>query len=59
MKYALLIYSNGGEFQNLTEDQQKAVYDEYMQVSNSPGIVGGSSSGTSSIRSWPLIVFRS
>ena len=41
MKYALLIYSNGGEFQNLTEDQQKAVYDEYMQVSNSPGIVGG------------------
>ena len=41
MKYALLIYSNGGEFQNLSEDGQKAVHAEYMTVSGTAGIVGG------------------
>ena len=41
MKYALLIYSNGGEFQNLSEDEQKAVYAEYMAVSGTKGILGG------------------
>ena len=42
MKYALLIYSQGGEFENLTEAEQQAVYGEYMAVSESPGIFGGS-----------------
>jgi hypothetical protein len=41
VKYALLIYSNGGEFEDLSEAEQKAVYDEYMAVSASPGIIGG------------------
>ena len=41
MKYALLIYSNGGEFENLSEDEQNAVYAEYMAVSGTTGIVGG------------------
>ena len=41
MKYALLIYSNGGEFQNLSEAEQNAVYAEYMAISESAGIVGG------------------
>ena len=41
MKYALLIYSNGGEFENLSEDGQNAVYAEYMAVSGTTGIVGG------------------
>jgi hypothetical protein len=41
VKYALLIYSNGGEFQNLSEDEQEAVHAEYMAVSATAGIVGG------------------
>ena len=41
MKYALLIYSNGGEFENLSEDERNAVFGEYMAVSATPGIVGG------------------
>jgi hypothetical protein len=41
VKYALLIYSNGGEFEDLSEAEQNAVYGEYMAVSASPGIVGG------------------
>ena len=42
MKYALLIYSQGSEFENLTEAEQGAVYAEYMAVSEAPGIYGGS-----------------
>ena len=41
MKYALLIYSHGQEWENLSEDEQKAIYGEYMAVSSSPGIIGG------------------
>ncbi len=41
MKYALLIYSNGGEWDNLSEDERNAVYAEYMAVSKTAGIVGG------------------
>ena len=41
MKYALLIYSNGGEFENLSEDDRNAVYGEYMAVSGTAGIAGG------------------
>ena len=37
MKYALLIYSNGGEWDSLSEDEQKAVYAEYMAVSETRG----------------------
>jgi hypothetical protein len=41
VKYALLIYSNDTEWDNLSEDEQKAIYGEYAAVSQSPGIVGG------------------
>jgi hypothetical protein len=41
MKYALLIYSNGGEFENLSEDERNAVHGEYMAVSETAGILGG------------------
>jgi hypothetical protein len=41
MKYALLIYSDGAEFENLSEAEQKAVYGEYMDVSSTTGIFGG------------------
>ena len=41
MKYALLIYSNGGEFENLSEAEQNAVHGEYMAVSDTAGILGG------------------
>ena len=41
MKYALLIYSNDTEWENLSEDEQKAIYGEYGAVAQSPGIVGG------------------
>ncbi|HEY8645611.1 MAG TPA: YciI family protein [Gaiellaceae bacterium] len=41
MKYALLIYSNDTEWENLSEDEQKAIYGEYFAVSESPGITGG------------------
>lgn len=42
MKYALLIYSSDAEWENLSEDEQKAIYGEYAAVGESPGIVGGS-----------------
>jgi hypothetical protein len=41
VKYALLIYSNGGEFESLSEEEQQAVHGEYMAVSGTAGIVGG------------------
>jgi hypothetical protein len=42
MKYALLIYSQGGEFENLDEAGQSAIHAEYMAVSGTAGIFGGS-----------------
>ena len=41
MKYALLIYSNDAEWDNLSEDEQKAIYGEYAAVSETAGVVGG------------------
>jgi hypothetical protein len=41
VKYALLIYSQGGEFEGLSDDDQKAVFGEYMAVSETAGIYGG------------------
>jgi hypothetical protein len=41
MKYALLIYSNDTEWENLSEDEKNAIYGEYFAVSESPGVVGG------------------
>ena len=41
MKYALLIYSRDADWDNLSEDEQKAIYGEYGAVAQSPGIVGG------------------
>ena len=43
MKYMLLIYSSTAreEFNQLPEDEQKAVYSEYMEIAQAPGVVGG------------------
>jgi hypothetical protein len=41
VKYALLIYSNDTDWDNLSEDEQKAIYGEYFAISESPGITGG------------------
>jgi hypothetical protein len=41
VKYALLIYSSDASWENLSEDDQKAIYGEYAAVSQSAGIVGG------------------
>jgi hypothetical protein len=42
MKYALLIYSNDTDWENLSEDEQKAIYGEYFAISETKGVVGGS-----------------
>ena len=42
MKYALLIYGNDTEWENRSEEEKQAIYGEYAQVSESPGIFGGS-----------------
>lgn len=42
MKYALLIYDTNEGWANLSDVEQKEIYGEYMAVSSSPGIVGGS-----------------
>ena len=41
MKYALLIHSSENGWDSLSEDEQTAIYGEYMKISESPGIVGG------------------
>jgi hypothetical protein len=41
MKYALLIYSNDTEWENLSDDEKNAIYGEYFAISKSPGVVGG------------------
>jgi hypothetical protein len=43
MQYLLQIYSGeaGGEFERLSENEQKAVYGEYMAISDAPGVTGG------------------
>jgi hypothetical protein len=42
VKYALLIYSNDTEWENLSDDEQKAIYGEYFAVSETKGVYGGS-----------------
>jgi hypothetical protein len=41
MKYLLQIYPAAGEFEGLNEDEQKAVVDEYLAISQSPAVIGG------------------
>ncbi len=41
MKYMLLIYSNGSGWDDLTEDERKAIYGEYMAISADPATGGG------------------
>jgi len=41
MKYMALIYANGSGTDGLSEDEQKAVFGEYMALSDHPKTVGG------------------
>jgi hypothetical protein len=41
VKYALLIYSNDTQWDNLSDDEKNAIYGEYMAVSETAGVVGG------------------
>ena len=43
MKYMLLIHSGDGvsQWENLPEDEQKAILGEYMAISQAPGVTGG------------------
>ena len=38
MKYMLLVYANYSQWENLTEDEQNAIYDEYFAISQVPGV---------------------
>ncbi len=42
MKYALLIYSNDTEWENLSEDEKNGIYGEYFAISETAGVFGGS-----------------
>jgi hypothetical protein len=42
MKYALLIYTVDGIRDGLSDDETKAVTDEYAAIFETPGILGGS-----------------
>jgi hypothetical protein len=41
MKYMALIYANGSGTDGLSEDDQKAVFGEYMALSGEPKTIGG------------------
>ena len=41
MKYLALIYANGSGTDGLSEDEQKAVFGEYMTLSDEPSTIGG------------------
>jgi hypothetical protein len=43
MQYALLIYSKPGAMEALGDDERKAVHREYMDLKQTPGMVGGAS----------------
>ena len=41
MKYMLLIYGGGDDtYASLSDDEQQAVFDEYMAISEAPGVLG-------------------
>ena len=41
MQYMLLIHPGESEFESLPEDEQKAVFGEYMAIQEAPGVTGG------------------
>ncbi len=41
MQYMLLIYGNDTEWEQRSDEEKDAIYDEYRQVSESAGIKGG------------------
>jgi hypothetical protein len=41
VRYVLLIHSNENGWNELSEDEQKAIYGEYMAVSDTDGVYGG------------------
>jgi hypothetical protein len=41
MKYALLIYTRPGSWEELSQEEQASVQGEYMALSDAAGIVGG------------------
>jgi hypothetical protein len=42
MKYALLIYDDPAQWTDISENQMKSIYGEYMAVSELPNTTGGS-----------------
>jgi hypothetical protein len=41
VKYALLIYGGDEEWESRSEDEKKAIYQEYFAISDTPGTYGG------------------
>ncbi len=41
MKYALLIYTRPGAWEELDEGEQRTAHGEYMAISEAPGVLGG------------------
>jgi hypothetical protein len=41
MKYAMLIYSKPGSHEELSPDEQRSVFGEYMAINDDPGVYGG------------------
>src|SRR5690348_5531142 len=41
MKYALLVYSKPGSFEDLSEDEQAQVFGQYVAINEAPEVVGG------------------
>jgi hypothetical protein len=41
MKYMLLIHGDSSGWDSLSEEEQNAIYGEYMEIAQAPGVVGG------------------
>jgi hypothetical protein len=41
VKYALLIYSQPEAWEDLSEEEQNAIFGEYMAISEASGVIGG------------------
>ena len=41
MKYMVLIYENPGHWESLPEDEQNAMFGEYMALADDPAVQGG------------------